>query len=112
MYDLTIWGLILSIAVPSLLMTFSSLKEIIVILRKEYLRRKAAREKYSVDADTQELGILENEFYHPEITNGEIVLRFVLFVIPGINLIFFLVIAARWAWKELKLWFNSPVFPW
>lgn len=103
-------GLLATAIFTSILISIGAFADTIVTLRKEYFRRKTAREKYSVDSS--ELGILENEFYHPEVTKGEILLQLLKYGIPGVNLVVLIIGARKWLWKEFKLWLNSPVFPW
>lgn len=103
-------GVLATVIFASILISIGAITDTILTLRKEYFRRKTAREKYSVESS--DLGILENEFYHPEVTKGEVLLQLLKYGLPGINLIVLIIGARRWLWKEFKLWFNSPVFPW
>ena len=82
-------------------------------LLEEYKRRAEARAKYMVDPDAGELvGILEDEFYSPNIYYKDLIKAILVWGLPIVNLVFFYInLGVRVKYKVVA-WLESPVLPW
>lgn len=79
----------------------------------EYKRRAAARDKYLTHDRFMPLtGLIEDEFYYPELTYRKLFKEWALFGILGLNLLVVGYFGAIWAYREFNKWLDSPVLPW